>query len=55
MTKLQPQKLLQQIVIKLRILQPKKLDFAYTLDEPYDNCQPGDQKHVSNDLKSLKA
>ena len=32
-----------------------KYDYAYTLDEPYKNWQPGDQQHVVNVLKSLKA
>lgn len=32
-----------------------KYDYAYTLDEPYKNWQPGDQQHVVTVLKSLKA
>lgn len=32
-----------------------KYDYAYTLDEPYKNWQPGDQQHVVTVQKSLKA
>ncbi len=32
-----------------------KYDYAYTLDKPYKNWQPGDQQHVVTVLKSLKA
>ncbi|MFN8250843.1 MAG: hypothetical protein U0V75_03090 [Ferruginibacter sp.] len=31
-----------------------KLDFPYTLKEPYKNWQPGDQQHALTVMKSLK-
>ncbi len=40
---------------KVEEVTAEKLDYAYTLDAPYDDWQPGDQKHVVNVLKSLKA
>ena len=33
----------------------EKLDYAYTLEKPYSDWQPGDQMHAVNVLKSLKA
>ena len=33
----------------------EKIDYPYTLDKPYQNWQPGDQKNVVTLLKSLKA
>lgn len=33
----------------------EKLDYAYTLEQPYNDWQPGDQMHAVNVLKSLKA
>ena len=33
----------------------EKLDYAYTLEKPYNDWQPGDQMHAVNVLKSLKA
>src|SRR6478735_886797 len=33
----------------------EKLDYPYTLEEPYQDWQPGDQKHAVNVMKSLKA
>lgn len=33
----------------------EKLDYPYTLDQPYKDWQPGDQKHAVNVMKSLKA
>jgi len=32
-----------------------KLDFPYTLPEPYANWQPGDQQHAVNVMKALQA
>ncbi len=32
-----------------------KMDYPYTLDEPYKNWQPGDQQHAVTVMKSLKA
>ena len=33
----------------------EKLDYPYTLNKPYQDWQPGDQKHAVNVMKSLKA
>ena len=33
----------------------EKMDYPYTLDHPYQDWQPGDQKHAVNVMKSLKA
>ncbi len=33
----------------------EKMDYAYTLEQPYQDWQPGDQKHAANVMKSLKA
>jgi hypothetical protein len=33
----------------------EKLDYPYTLEKPYQDWQPGDQKHAVNVMKSLKA
>jgi hypothetical protein len=33
----------------------EKLDYPYTPDHPYQDWQPGDQKHAVNAMKSLKA
>ncbi len=32
-----------------------KMDYPYTLDQPYKDWQPGDQMHAVNVMKSLKA
>jgi hypothetical protein len=32
----------------------EKLEYPYTLDRPYQNWQPGDQKHAVTVMKSLK-
>ncbi len=32
-----------------------KIDYPYTLDQPYKEWQPGDQMHAVNVMKSLKA
>lgn len=32
-----------------------KLDYPYTLPEPYSNWQPGDQQHAVNVMKALQA
>lgn len=33
----------------------EKIDYPYQLEEPYQDWQPGDQKHAVNVMKSLKA
>ncbi len=33
---------------------PVKIEYPYTLDEPYANWQPGDQQHVVTVMKALK-
>lgn len=33
----------------------EKMDYPYTLNQPYQDWQPGDQKHAVNVMKSLKA
>ncbi|MBC7888960.1 MAG: hypothetical protein H7Z13_13875 [Ferruginibacter sp.] len=35
--------------------QMEKLDYPYTLDQPYKDWQPGDKNHALNVMKSLKA
>jgi len=32
-----------------------KMDYPYSMDRPYQDWQPGDQKHVVNVMKGLKA
>ena len=41
--------------IKMAKADTQKIDYPYTLDEPYSNWQPGDKKYIQTVLKGLKA